>query len=298
MKNVFFLVLFLLLAISCQDSRKDKLSSLVKKWSGKEILFPTHSVFTIQGKDTVDFDFSHSTYKVVMYVDSIGCIACKLQLYKWKRFIKEICAKKRPNIDIAFIFYFFPKDKRVLQDIMRRESFTYPVCLDEKDEFNKLNHFPSEVAFQTLLLDNCNTVIAVGNPIHNLKVRKLYQKLLGSEDVLSERQALTTAKLNVSDVNLGTILKTEKHEQEVKITNTGTKPLVIQDVNTSCGCIAVEFSNEPIAVGGETVVKLIYNADKNGYFRKTIDIYCNVATSPLQIIVTGNVEENSEKSVI
>lgn len=294
----FFLVLFLLLAISCQDSRKNKLSSLVKKWSGKEILFPTYSVFTIQGKDTVDFDFSHSTYKVVMYVDSIGCIACKLQLYKWKRFIKEICAKKRPNIDIAFIFYFFPKDKRALQDIMRRESFTYPVCFDEKDEFNKLNHVPSEVAFQTLLLDNRNTVIAVGNPIHNLKVRKLYQKLLGSEDVLSERQALTTAKLNVSDVNLGTILKTEKHEQEVKITNTGTKPLVIQDVNTSCGCIAVEFSNEPIAVGGETVVRLIYNADKNGYFRKTIDIHCNVATSPLQIIITGNVEENSEKSVI
>lgn len=298
MKNGFVLVLFLLLAISCQDSKKEKLSSLVKKWSGKEILFPAYSVFTIQGKDTVDFDFSHSTYKVVMYVDSTGCTACKLQLYKWKRFIKEICAKKRPDIDIAFIFYFFPKDKRELLDIMDTESFTYPVCLDEKDEFNKLNHFPLEVTFQTLLLDNRNTVIAVGNPVHNLKVRKLYQKLLGSKDVVLEGQVLTTAELNVSDVNWGTILKTEKHEQEVRIKNTGTKPLVIQDVNTSCGCFTVEFTREPVAIGDETVIKLIYNADKNGHFRKTIDVYCNVITSPLRIIVTGNVEEKSEKSAI
>ena len=41
---------------------------LVNEWNGKEIKFPTRSVFTIQGKDTVDFEFKDADYKVVPMV--------------------------------------------------------------------------------------------------------------------------------------------------------------------------------------------------------------------------------------
>ena len=54
-----------LLVASCGESEKERLSRLVSEWEGKEILFPTHSTFTIQGKDTVDFDFKDADYKVV-----------------------------------------------------------------------------------------------------------------------------------------------------------------------------------------------------------------------------------------
>ena len=67
-----------LLAASCEESEKERLSRLVKEWEGKEILFPAHSVFTIQGKDTVDFDFKDAEYKIVTYIDSVGCTSCKL----------------------------------------------------------------------------------------------------------------------------------------------------------------------------------------------------------------------------
>ena len=73
-----------LLAAFCEESEKERLSRLVKEWEGKEILFPAHSVFTIQGKDTVDFDFKDADYKVVTYIDSVGCTSCKLQLHSWK----------------------------------------------------------------------------------------------------------------------------------------------------------------------------------------------------------------------
>ena len=33
------------------------IARLVKEWNGKEIRFPEHPVFTILGKDTVDFSF-------------------------------------------------------------------------------------------------------------------------------------------------------------------------------------------------------------------------------------------------
>ena len=54
-----------LFMVSCAESDKERLSKLVKEWEGKEILFPAHSTFTIQGKDTVDFNFKDTEYKIV-----------------------------------------------------------------------------------------------------------------------------------------------------------------------------------------------------------------------------------------
>ena len=71
---------------SCKESEKDKIARLVEEWEGKEILFPAHSFFTIQGKDTVDFSLADADYKVVTYIDSVGCTSCKLQLIRWKLF--------------------------------------------------------------------------------------------------------------------------------------------------------------------------------------------------------------------
>mgnify|MGYP001694896229 FL=1 len=37
-------------------------------------------MFTIQGKDTIEYSGDNSNYKIVTYIDSIGCTSCKLQL--------------------------------------------------------------------------------------------------------------------------------------------------------------------------------------------------------------------------
>lgn len=58
MKEIYSILVILFLLCSCQDSEKDRIARLVKEWEGKEILFPTYSIFTIQGNDTVDFSFA------------------------------------------------------------------------------------------------------------------------------------------------------------------------------------------------------------------------------------------------
>ncbi|MBQ8601855.1 MAG: hypothetical protein IJ413_04800 [Bacteroides sp.] len=74
---------------------------LVKEWDGKEILFPDNSVFTIQGKDTVDFDYKDAEYKVVTYVYSIGCTSCKLHLGRWNTFIQEVDSIKTVGCSVT-----------------------------------------------------------------------------------------------------------------------------------------------------------------------------------------------------
>ena len=113
---------------SCAESDKERLSKLVNEWERKEILFPTHSTFTIQGKDTVDFEFRNADYKVVAYVDSAGCTGCKLQLPRWKELIAEVDSLAGGSV--PFLFYFHPKDLKELKYLTRREGFVYPVCFD------------------------------------------------------------------------------------------------------------------------------------------------------------------------
>lgn len=78
--NIFFSLIILLgLLFSCTDVRKNEMRSLVKSWNGRKIIFPKDVIFTSNGKDMIDYSFQ-SQYKILTYVDSLGCISCKLKL--------------------------------------------------------------------------------------------------------------------------------------------------------------------------------------------------------------------------
>ena len=271
---------------SCQESREKAMLRLVNEWNGKEIKFPARSVFTIQGKDTVDWEFSNADYKVVTYIDSVGCTSCKLQLPRWKKLVEEV--DSLTNGRVPFLFYFHPKDRKELRYLTRRDDFTYPVCFDERDELNRLNQFPTDMTFQTFLLDKDNKVVAMGNPVHNLKVKELYLDLItGSRSSKSSEQR-TSVSVNQTELNFGSFPKEEKQERSFVLTNTGKGLLVIQDIITSCGCTKVEYSKEPVRSGGTLEVKVIYEAEKAEHFNKTVTVYCNTEDSPLRLTVKGS----------
>ena len=275
-----------LLMASCSESDKERLSKLVNEWEGKEILFPTHSTFTVQGKDTVDFEYGNADYKVITYIDSVGCTSCKLQLHRWKDLVAEVDSLTNGNV--PFLFYFHPKDMKELRYLTRRDDFTYPVCFDEKDELNRLNHFPSDMTFQTFLLDNDNKVVAMGNPVLNPKIKELYLSLVtGNRSSKSSRQT-TQVSVNQTELDFGTFPKEEKQERRFVLTNTGKGLLVIQDIITSCGCTKVEYSKEPIRPRDTLEVKVIYEAEQAEYFNKTVTVYYNTENLPLRLTVKGN----------
>jgi len=281
-------LLVLLFCCSCQESREEAVYRLVKEWTGKEIKFPERSVFTVQGKDTVDFTFHEADYKVLVYVDSVGCTSCKLQLDRWKKVIKEIT--EETGQDIPFLFFFHPKDMKELRYLTRRDSFTYPVCFDEKDELNALNRFPSDMTFQTFLLDKDNKVVSVGNPVHNPKVKELYLKhIMGNRDDSMETPK-TSVELPETEKDFGNIPLNEKREHVFKLLNTGNKPLVVYDVTTSCGCTKAEYGKEPVRSGETLDLKVIYNAEDKGRFRKNLRVYCNAEEAPLKLAIMGTVE--------
>ncbi|EIY77693.1 hypothetical protein HMPREF1058_02377 [Phocaeicola vulgatus CL09T03C04] len=288
MRYLCLLLCVFALFSSCKESEKDKIARLVEEWEGKEILFPTHFIFTIQGKDTVDFSLADADYKVVTYIDSVGCTSCKLQLPRWKLFMQEVDSTL--NRPVPFVFYFHPKDMKELRYITRRDAFIYPVCFDEKDDFNRLNHFPDEMTFQTFLLDKDNRVAAIGNPVHNPKVKELYLKVLTGGEVVKAETPITKVSLDVTSIDFGSFPQSEKQERKFTLTNTGQHVLVIYDVITSCGCTKVNYNKEGVRPGEKAELTVIYEAEKAEHFSKTVTIYCNADNSPLRLKVTGNAE--------
>lgn len=107
------------------------------------------------------------------------------------------------NSKVPFAFYFHPKDMKELRYITHRDAFTHPICLDEMDNFNKLNHFSSEMTFQTFLLDKDNKVVAMGNPVHNPKVRELYLCLLTGDKTQKTETPVTEARMDVGSIDFG-----------------------------------------------------------------------------------------------
>ena len=286
MNRCFWVCLMACLCFSCQESDKQRFTRLVEEWDGKEITFPSQTVFTVQGRDTVDFRWEASPYRIVTYVDSIGCASCKLQLPKWKQLIAEtdsLFGKGR----LAYVFYFHPKDLRELMYLTRRDAFTYPVCFDREDAFNRLNRFPSEMSLQTFLLDKNNRVVAIGNPVHNPRVKELYLNIVGGKSSAPSDTKQTIALLSEREVKFGSFPMAEKQQREVRLKNTGDVPLVIHGVDTSCGCTRVEYTKQPVRPGEEAKLLIVYAADEAGHFHKTVDVYCNTADAPLRITVAG-----------
>lgn len=240
MKHIY-LLFFLCLLCSCKESAKEKIARLVREWDGKEISFPSHSVFTIQGKDTVDFSFADAEYKIVTYIDSVGCTSCKLQLPRWKEFMHEVDSLAQGKV--PFVFYFHPKDVKV---------------------------------------------IAIGNPVHNPKVKELYLQRLTNGKMPSSSVAMTDVSVNTANMDFGTFPQSERQEYKFVLTNEGNNLLVIQDVTTSCGCTKVSYSKEPVRPGASLELTVTYEAEEKGHFNKMITVYCNTKASPLRLMIAGN----------
>ena len=88
--------------------------------------------------------------------------------------------------------------------------------------------------------------------------------------------------------DFGTIPQGKPVYHFFEVTNTGKDPMVISNVQTSCGCTTPEWSKEPIAPGATSKIRVGYNAAGEGHFEKYITIMYNQNLSK-QIRIMGTV---------
>ena len=90
----------------------------------------------------------------------------------------------------------------------------------------------------------------------------------------------------------GTIKEADgKVSTKFSFKNTGNAPLIINNVNPSCGCTSPEWSRKPILPGQEGYIEATYDPkNRPGKFEKSIAVTSNSQKEPKTIlIIKGNV---------
>ena len=75
--------------------------------------------------------------------------------------------------------------------------------------------------------------------------------------------------------------------------NKGNAPLVITEVHPSCGCIAVNYPQQPIPAGKAGVITATYDAAMLGTFYRELAVYTNVKSEPFYLSFQGRVVETA-----
>jgi hypothetical protein len=168
--------------IGCKSkSKTPEPAQIINEWVYKTILLPDIKPVYIQKTDTTnatDSIYKSCKYKILNYIDSSGCTGCRLRASTWKTYIEEMGSQA------DFLFYFQSKDKEAIITLLKRERFTnYPVYIDTAGQLNQMNKLPDNPLYQCFLLDNNNTVLAMGDPISYPQVWELYKKIINGEEV-------------------------------------------------------------------------------------------------------------------
>lgn len=273
MKKILILGCLWLLVSNCSNSARDSYS-IIEDWMGREIVFPVHLDFVSLDADTTVKVNMEKDFKILTYWDAEGCLSCKLQLAEWKQFIRYL--DRRDINNVQFLFFFAPQNKEGLLHELRINRFDYPMNIDRNDSLEILNSFPKEIAFQTFLLDKDNKVLAIGNPVLNPKVKDLYLRIIRGESPQAPSDAgtpVTTVSVSSAEADLGTFPWQEPRTCTFTLRNTGDRPLVIHDVTTSCGCLTVDYPEEPARPGEELTLRAHYRADSRGTVLKSMQVY-------------------------
>lgn len=89
----------------------------------------------------------------------------------------------------------------------------------------------------------------------------------------------------------GTVTKGGDGTCEFKFKNTGVEPLVLSNVQASCGCTVPDWPREPILKGKSASIKVKYDTNRVGPINKTLTVSSNGKEASIQLKIIGTVVE-------
>lgn len=111
--------------------------------------------------------------------------------------------------------------------------------------------------------------------------------------VFSAMTALAQAviKFDKEVYDFGTFKKTDRPTVVAVFTNEGDKPLSINQVLTSCGCTAAQFTKDPVSPGEKGKITLVFDGKKGGFtnqeFKKKVTVISTASNKYVTFVVKG-----------
>lgn len=102
---------------------------------------------------------------------------------------------------------------------------------------------------------------------------------------------LAKLKWDKMEHDFGQIRKGVPVNFEFQFTNKTNQPILISNIQTSCGCTTTNYPKEPIAPNKTAKISATYNAANVGAFTKTLTVTTTAESTPVVLKITGTVYE-------
>ena len=115
----------------------------------------------------------------------------------------------------------------------------------------------------------------------------LFVSLLGYSVTAQSNAAKIEFKAET--VDYGEVVKGSNGVRVFQFTNTGTAPLIITKVSSSCGCTIPKKPEDPILPGKTGEIQVKYDTNRVGKIRKAITVISNADTPTKVLKIKGEV---------
>jgi hypothetical protein len=109
-------------------------------------------------------------------------------------------------------------------------------------------------------------------------------------------------KFESETIDYGKIDKGANGERIFTFSNIGDQPIIIKNIQSSCGCTVPKKPEKPIMPGEKGEIKVSYDTNRVGGFSKSITIFSNTTEAAKVIrikgIVNNGVSLEKEKSML
>lgn len=106
---------------------------------------------------------------------------------------------------------------------------------------------------------------------------------------LYAQEATAQIKFRSETIDYGEIAKGSDGIRVFEFINTGTVPLVISDVRSSCGCTIPKKPSGPVLPGKTGHIQVKYDTNRVGPIRKAITVISNADTPTKVLKIKGTV---------
>ena len=120
-----------------------------------------------------------------------------------------------------------------------------------------------------------------------------------AQEVATTEASANGAVMTFEEVkyDFGDIYQGDKVEHVFKFENTGNEPLIITNVQTTCGCTAPNWPRDPITPGQESEIKVVFNSTgKIGRQNKVITIVSNATNPTNKVTIVTNILPKKDDS--
>ncbi len=104
------------------------------------------------------------------------------------------------------------------------------------------------------------------------------------QDAKEESTGGPKMKLEITDIDYGTIEKNADPFRVAAFTNVGNEPLIIKSARGNCGCTVPTWPREAIMPGETKEIKIRYATNRVGPFHKKVTLVTNEKTENKHVI--------------